>query len=382
MKGFALLLLSIVLAVICWGVYGPVLAEGRADMQSSLRPFICVGLAYFLIGVLVPIVLLRLYGEAGHWSTTGVVWSLVAGAVGAIGALGVILALTFRGNPVYVMPLVFGGAPVVNTFLTMYWSKSFKQMSPIFIAGLILVIVGAVTVLTFRPHGHAGGETVAIKQDKNGISVDVTPEGESTPTQYQAASVEELKAKHPEAYALYNRHRRITARELFLVMLFTAMTALSWGTYGPTLHRGQMGMAGSRFRPLICVGVSYFLIAVIVPVLLLAVWQEPGQFTFRGSIWSMLGGATGALGALGIILAFNFGGKPVFVMPLVFGGAPVVNTFVSVTQTGDLGQLQAMFYAGLIVVIAGAVTVLIFAPKPEPHGAHTESKPETEAAPA
>jgi hypothetical protein len=382
MKGFAFLLLSIVLAVVCWGVYGPVLAEGRADMQSSLRPFICVGLAYFLIGVLVPVVLLRLYGEAGHWSTKGVVWSLAAGAVGAIGALGVILALTFRGNPVYVMPLVFGGAPVVNTFLTMYWSKSFKQIGPTFIAGLILVIVGAVTVLVFSPHGHAGGEAVAIKQDKNGISVDVTPEGESTPTQYQAASVEELKTSHPEAYALYNKHRRITARELFLVMLFTAMTALSWGTYGPTLHRGQMGMAGSRFRPLICVGVSYFLIAVIVPVLLLAAWQEPGQFTFRGSIWSMLGGATGALGALGIILAFNFGGKPVFVMPLVFGGAPVVNTFVSVTQTGGWGQLQAMFYAGLIVVIAGAVTVLVFAPKPQPHGAQPESKPKTEAAPA
>jgi hypothetical protein len=55
------------------------------------------------------------------------------------------------------------------------------------------------------------------------------------------------------------------------------------------------------------------------------------------------------------------------VMPLVFGGAPVVNTFVSVTQAGQWGQLHAMFYAGLIVVVAGAVTVLIFAPKPAPH---------------
>ena len=382
MKGLAFMLLSIALAVVCWGVYGPVLSEGRADMQSSLRPFICVGLAYFLIGVLAPTVYLRLYGEAGHWSTKGIVWSLGAGAVGAIGALGVILALTFRGNPIYVMPLIFGCAPVVNTFLTMYWGKSFKQMSPIFVAGLILVIVGAVTVLVFRPHGHAGSETVAVNQDENGITVDVTPEGESAPTQYQAASVEELKTKHPEAYALYNKHRGFTVREMVLVMLFTAMTALSWGVYGPTLHRGQMGMAGSRFRPLICVGASYFLIAVIVPTLLLSVWHEPGQFTFRGSIWSMLGGATGALGALGIIMAFNFGGKPVFVMPLVFGGAPVVNTFVSVTQSGSWGQLHAMFYAGLIVVMAGAVTALVFAPKPEPHAPHAESKPETEAAPA
>ena len=382
MKELGLLLLSIALAVACWGVYGPVLGEGRADMQSSLRPFICVGMAYFLIAVLVPLIVLRLYGESGHWSTKGTVWSLAAGAVGAIGALGVILALTFRGNPVYVMPLVFGGAPVVNTFLTMYWSKSFKQISPVFISGLILVIVGAVTVLVFRPHGHGGSETVAINEDSSGISVDVTPEGDSTGLHYEAATPEELKAQHPDVYALYNRYRPFTAREFVLVMLFTAMTALSWGTYGPTLHRGQMGMAGSRLRPLICVGISYFLIAVIVPVLLLAAWQEPGQFTFRGSLWSLLGGTAGALGALGIIMAFNFGGKPVFVMPLVFGGAPVVNTFVSVTQSGSWGQLHALFYAGLIVVMAGAVTVLVFAPKPQPHGAGSGSKPEAEAAPA
>ena len=154
MKGFGLLLLSIALAVVCWGVYGPTLNEGRADMGgSSLRPFICVGLAYFLIAVLGPAIWIFLYGETGQWSMRGIVWSLAAGAAGAIGALGVILALAFRGSPVYVMPLVFGCAPVVNTFLTMYWSKSFRQISPVFIAGLILVIVGAVTVLVFLALG-------------------------------------------------------------------------------------------------------------------------------------------------------------------------------------------------------------------------------------
>jgi hypothetical protein len=35
-----------------------------------------------------------------------------------------------------------------------------------------------------------------------------------------------------------------------------------------------------------------------------------------------------------------------------------------------------MFYAGLIVVVAGAVTVLVFAPKPEhaPQGAASEAE--------
>ena len=233
-------------------------------------------------------------GEVGHWTSSGIFWSLAAGSVGA-GALGIILALAFRGSPLYVMPLVFGGAPVVNTFLTMYWGKSYKQANPIFIAGLILVIVGAVTVLVFRPHGHASSEIVRISQGKDGgVNVDVSTSDNPDPTHYEAASVEELSAKHPDVFKLYDRHRNFTARELSLVILFTLMTALCWGVYGPMLHRGQMAMAGSRLRPFICVGLAYFLIAVIVPSLLLARWDEPGGFTFNGSLWSFLGGAAGA----------------------------------------------------------------------------------------
>ena len=326
MKSLVALLASIVLAILCWGIYGPVLHEGRLGMYgSSLRPFICVGLAYFLIAVIAPAIILYVVGEKGSWSTTGIIWSLAAGAAGAIGALGIILALSFRGNPVYVMPLVFGCAPVVNTFLTMYWTKSYKQVGPFFLAGLILVVLGAVTVLVSRPHGPAVADKIDIQvvEDASGVAVDVKREGENEPTHYQAASLAELEEKHPEAFKFYHQHRaaaKLTPRELLFIVLFTAMTALAWGVYGPTLHRGQGAMAGSRLRPLLCVGISYFLIAVIVPILLLLQWDEPGQFTFTGSLWSLAGGASGALGALGIILAFNFGGKPIFVMPLVFGG--------------------------------------------------------------
>ena len=61
-----------------------------------------------------------LSGEKGDWTISGIIWSLAGGALGALGALGIILAFTFGGRPVYVMPLVFGGAPVVNAFLTIY----------------------------------------------------------------------------------------------------------------------------------------------------------------------------------------------------------------------------------------------------------------------
>jgi hypothetical protein len=353
MKTLAALLGAIFLAMICWGVYGPVLREGQLSMNgSTLRPFICVGLAYFLIAVLAPILVLRLRGEVGQWSTTGIIWSLAAGAAGAIGALGVILAMKFRGDPLYVMPLVFGGAPVVNTFLTMYWSKTFGQISPVFIAGLILVIVGAVTVLVFRPQGHGPAAAAAPPAAQPAAQAPADAAGAAT--------------SQPKGPSRLARAEKAVVR-YSLVITFALLTALAWGAYGPTLHRGQMAMAGSRLRPFICVGVAYFLIAVLVPSLLLTQWADPGEFTPRGSLWSLLGGATGALGALGIIMAFNFGGKPIFVMPLVFGGAPVINTFVSVTQTGQWGDLHAFFYAGLIVVIAGAVTVLVFAPKPAGH---------------
>ena len=79
---------------------------------------------------------------------TGIIWSLAGGAVGAIGALGIIMALYFGGKPVYVMPLVFGGAPVVNSFLTIVWAKKLREVGPLFLAGLVMVVLGAVTVAT------------------------------------------------------------------------------------------------------------------------------------------------------------------------------------------------------------------------------------------
>ncbi len=94
-----------------------------------------------------------------------------------------------------------------------------------------------------------------------------------------------------------------------------ALTAICWGVYGPVLHRGQSSMDGSRLRPLLCVGMAYFVIAVVVPLLWLSTRGEKGDWTLSGALWSGGGGVAGALGALGIILAFNFGGKPLYVMP-------------------------------------------------------------------
>jgi hypothetical protein len=92
---------------------------------------------------------------------------------------------------------------------------------------------------------------------------------------------------------------------------------------------------------------------------------EDSTYARLGTLWSLLAGAFGAAGALGIILAFKSGGRPVFVMPLVFGGAPVVNTFFTITTRGQWDQISPFFWAGLILVIAGSVVVLVFAPRGE-----------------
>src|SRR5690606_20311297 len=40
--------------------------------------------------------------------------------------------------------------------------------------------------------------------------------------------------------------------------------ALSWGLYGPMLHKGQVAL-GSPMRALLCVGVAYLLVAILIP---------------------------------------------------------------------------------------------------------------------
>ena len=98
MMQFLGMLAAIALTAFCWGVYGPVLHFGREAMHSNLRPFMCVGLAYFVIAVIVPLALLARGGERGGWTSKGVLWSMLAGTAGSLGALGVILALGFGGK--------------------------------------------------------------------------------------------------------------------------------------------------------------------------------------------------------------------------------------------------------------------------------------------
>ncbi len=66
-----------------------------------------------------------------------------------------------------------------------------------------------------------------------------------------------------------------------LWIVFALGAALSWGLYGPALHRGQVAL-GSPMRALLCVGIAYFLIGVLVPLVMLSYQGELHSFTMKG----------------------------------------------------------------------------------------------------
>ena len=146
----------------------------------------------------------------------------------------------------------------------------------------------------------------------------------------------------------------------WIVLAFGA--ALSWGLYGASLHKGQVEL-GNPLRALLCVGVAYFLIGVIVPVIALASQGELRNFNMAGTITATLAGALGAIGAVCIIFAFRAGGLPTYVMPIVFGGAPVINVLTTMALHPPKSSISPLFFLGVVMAAAGAGMVLYFRPQ-------------------
>lgn len=138
-------------AVLSWGAYGVLLHQGQVQLGNPLKALLCVGVAYFLIGVLVPAGALGAQGQLSGFSSGGLVAATVAGALGAIGAACIIWAFRAGGLPLYVMPLVFGGAPIVNVLVSMAIHPPKQALNPLIFVGFVLASVGAGMVLYYRP---------------------------------------------------------------------------------------------------------------------------------------------------------------------------------------------------------------------------------------
>ncbi len=138
-------------AVLSWGAYGVMLHQGQTKLGNPLKALLCVGVAYFLIGVLVPVAGLSAQGALSNFNREGLITATIGGALGAAGAACIIWAFRTGGLPVYVMPLVFGGAPIVNVLLTMALHPPKSAINPMLYVGFLLASIGAAMVLYFRP---------------------------------------------------------------------------------------------------------------------------------------------------------------------------------------------------------------------------------------
>ena len=147
-----------------------------------------------------------------------------------------------------------------------------------------------------------------------------------------------------------------------LWILFALGAALSWGLYGPALHRGQLELGNNPMRALLCVGVAYFLIGVLVPLIMLSSQGQLHGFTMKGSHGATIGGALGAVGAICIIIAFRSGGLPTYVMPLVFAGAPLVNVLYSMWLHPPRTSPNPLLYLGFVLAALGGGLVLYYKP--------------------
>lgn len=201
---------------------------------------------------------------------------------------------------------------------------------------------------------------------------------------------------------------------------YVILAGLSWGTYVPIIFFGGSELSakpgiGGRLMAIVCVGVAYFLLAIVIPVVVFLVnrsaWQDVNTSNTGGYIFAGLAGVMGAVGAICVVFASaealgsgrsQFGEKVaavekqrdeatdpatkeaaeaelkdlnqnkerylakyrILIAPLIFSIAPIVNTLLASFwhptkhekfKWEDPGLL---FWVGIVLVAAGTGLVL------------------------
>lgn len=151
-----------VAAGLCWGTYVPLVQQGIIGLgRNPFASFLCVGMAYFLIAVLLPVALFVSGERAPVWNMYGISFATLAGTAGALGALFVIFANKSAPGPefrMYIGPVIFALAPLLNTVISMFWHPSYATGEVFqfglhgmpgwkFFVGILLTGAGAALVL-------------------------------------------------------------------------------------------------------------------------------------------------------------------------------------------------------------------------------------------
>lgn len=172
-------------AALSWGVYVPLVHDATSKFGSNLRAFLMVGIAYFLVAVLIPSFFIFYQGDPTvrdlsklNWNTPSIAYGILAGVAGAVGALCVIFAVKEAGPTAafIVAPLVFAGAPIINTIasITIFaHGKKFESLSPAFYIGLLIATAGMAMVMINKPNEIKAATPAATAE---GASGQVTPE--------------------------------------------------------------------------------------------------------------------------------------------------------------------------------------------------------------
>src|SRR5436305_14955102 len=87
-------------------------------------------------------------------------------------------------------------------------------------------------------------------------------------------------------------------------LVYAALAGICWGTYVPFVQQGIQGLGGNALASFLCVGVAYFLIAVLYPGgMFVSGAEDPPAWNAYGITFATLAGVAGALGALCVIYA-------------------------------------------------------------------------------
>ncbi|MGI9518606.1 MAG: hypothetical protein ACR2NP_16235 [Pirellulaceae bacterium] len=152
--------------------------------------------------------------------------------------------------------------------------------------------------------------------------------------------------------------------------------ALCWGLYGPTLTNARSpNREWGPFKPYVFIGVAYFVLAIVGGSLMMKLafndnFDYTGKY-FPAMQWGFLAGCLGALGALGLTFALTrAGGKPAYVMPIVFGGAVTVNAIAAYFMLRGTVEINPVMWVGMLLVAIGIVLTAGYTPHAHPPGKH------------
>src|SRR5262245_12893959 len=155
-------------------------------------------------------------------------------------------------------------------------------------------------------------------------------------------------------------------------LVYAIAAGLCWGTYVPFVQQGIRGLGGNAFGSFLCVGVAYFLIAVLFPLAMFyGVGERQPNWNMWGISFATLAGVAGALGALFVIYA-NKNAPPgsdyrPYIAPVIFALAPLLNTVVSMvwhpSQAAGVFHFELHLpgwkrWAGILFIGLGAALVL------------------------